>query len=197
MWPSDQTTPAEIRPAPAKAAAPRITARATQPPVDAPAPAADSTPTQPTGDTRAPERLRSLPTWLLSQAAAAGAKLVDEALAADALRKQDYRVLVALDEAGTASQADLGRSVWLDRSDLHGIVTTLESRGFIQRRRDPDDKRRNIVELTPAGQQSLAELNGRVDAAQAQLLASLDSADQERLTQLLGRVMFGEQGDAV
>lgn len=218
MWPSDQTTPAEVRQAPPKAAAPRITARPTQPPTETPQqPSADApaqpptrTPAPASGepspasgaapasaaalagpvDSRAPERLRSLPTWLLSQAAASGAALVDEALAADSLRKQDYRVLVALDEAGSASQADLGRSVWLDRSDLHGIVTQLERRGLIERERDPRDRRRNVVQLTSKGRQTLGQLNARVDAAQDLLLRPMSATDRAAFVRLLTALTF-------
>lgn len=119
-----------------------------------------------------------MPSWLLSQASSLAASLVDDALSAGGLRRQDYRVLVALDEAGPASQADLGRSVWLDRSDLHGIVTTLEGRGLVTREGDPADRRRKVVTLTPDGRTTLAALNARVDAAQGLLLETLSEPDR-------------------
>ena len=142
-------------------------------------------------DRRAPARLQTLPSWLLSQASAHAAALVDDALSADGLRRQDYRVLVALDEVGAASQADLGRSVWLDRSDLHGVVTLLEERGIVAREQDPDDGRRKVVTLTPAGRKTLADLDTRIDAAQRSLLAPLAERDRAHLVRILDTLVNG------
>lgn len=114
---------------------------------------------------------------------------MDDALAADGIRRQDYRVLVALEEAGAASQAELGRSVWLDRSDLHGVVTELETRGLLARERDRQDRRRNVVTLTPDGSEMVATLNARVDAAEQLLLSPLPEADRATLLRLLGALM--------
>lgn len=188
MFPTDPTSsPAESRPAPPRAAPPRVVARPAEPRPETEAPS-----TAGPVDRRAPERLRSLPSWLLSQASATAASLVDDALSADGLRRQDYRVLVAIDEAGAASQADLGRSVWLDRSDLHGVVTQLEGRGLLARERDPNDRRRNVVTLTPAGRTTLADLNARIDAAQALLLEPLTEHDQAALIRILSALVNGE-----
>src|SRR4051794_23727255 len=66
----------------------------------------------------APARLRTKPSWLLSQAALAGDRLVSEALAAEGVRKYHFRVLIALADDGPLSQADLGRRLGIDRSDM-------------------------------------------------------------------------------
>lgn len=142
------------------------------------------------GTTPAPARLQSLPSWLLSRASGLAASLVDDALSADGLRRQDYRVLVALDEAGAASQADLGRTAWLDRSDLHGVVTMLEERGLVAREGDPADRRRKLVTLTPVGRTTLANLDARVDAAQALLLDALSERDRAAFVRSL-RALVG------
>src|ERR671928_478678 len=54
---------------------------------------------------------------------------------------EPYAVLAALEEAGPMSQADLGRRVWIDRSDLHAIINELESEGLVARVRDERDRR--------------------------------------------------------
>lgn len=193
MFASDHTTPSEARPAPPRAAPPRIAARPVQPPLP---PVPESTSSGARVDARTPARLRILPSWLLSHASAIGSRLVDDALAADGVRRQDYRVLVALDEAGAASQADLGRAVWLDRSDLHGVVTELEGQGFLERERDPADRRRNIVRLTPKGQATLQRLHARVDDAQDLLLTPLSAADRNELVRLLQALVPGSQPES-
>ncbi|HUA02456.1 MAG TPA: MarR family transcriptional regulator [Solirubrobacteraceae bacterium] len=132
-----------------------------------------------------PDRIRRLPSWLSGRVAESAAGLVAEALAAEGLRRQHFVVLSALAERGAASQAALGRRLLIDRSDMHALLSELEHEGFVARVRDPDDRRRMLVELTPAGARTLKRLDGRIEAAQEALLAPLSSADRRELQRLL------------
>jgi DNA-binding MarR family transcriptional regulator len=139
----------------------------------------------------APDRLAHLPSWLLSAAARRGDRLVTAALGRDGLGKHHFRALVALDDHGPSSQADIGRSIMLDRSDLHAVLNRLEADGLVARAPDPDDRRRNVAALTDAGRRTLRRLEQRVIAAQDDLLASLDGAERDQLGALLERVAAG------
>jgi DNA-binding MarR family transcriptional regulator len=140
-------------------------------------------------DFRAPERLRTLPSWLVGQVAHAADRLVAEALAEHGLRRHHYRVLVALAEDGEATQADLGRRLWLDRSDLHGVLAELDDAGLTTRVRDERDRRRNLVALTPAGERALAAADADVQRAQAALLDPLTDAERRALEAALTRLV--------
>jgi DNA-binding MarR family transcriptional regulator len=133
----------------------------------------------------APRKLWSTPSWLVSRAALRATKLVDAA----GVRRKPFSVLVALAESGPASQADLGRRLALDRSDLHAIVADLERDGHVDRERDPADARRNRVKLTPRGRAQIRRLEAKVDAAQDELLAPLTKAERAELVRLLARVV--------
>jgi MarR family transcriptional regulator, lower aerobic nicotinate degradation pathway regulator len=133
----------------------------------------------------APEKLWSTPSWLVARVALRGAKVVDAA----GVKRKEFSVLVALAESGPASQADLGRRLALDRSDLHAIVAGLERDGLVDRERDPADARRNRVKLTARGRAQLRRLEAKVDAAQDTLLAPLSKAERVLLTGLLARVV--------
>jgi DNA-binding MarR family transcriptional regulator len=135
-----------------------------------------------------PPRLAGRPTWLVSQVARHGDRLVGEALAADGVRKHHFRVLVALDDHGASSQADIGRTLSIDRSDLHAVLNDLERDDLVRRTPDERDRRRNLVALTPAGRRVLQRLDARVEAAQQELLAPLDAGEREQLQELLRRV---------
>jgi MarR family transcriptional regulator, lower aerobic nicotinate degradation pathway regulator len=137
----------------------------------------------------APRRLRELPSWLLARASLQAARLVSDALATAGMRRQHFAVLVALDEAGPASQAALGRRLGLDRSDLHALVTQLEHDGLLGRARDPEDGRRNVVRLTAKGRTALRRLDAKVAAVQNDLLAPLSAAERAQLRRLLARVV--------
>jgi DNA-binding MarR family transcriptional regulator len=140
-------------------------------------------------DSRAPERLRSLPSWLLGQASHAADKLVADALAEHGLRRHHYRVLIALAEDGQATQADLGRRLWLDRSDLHGVLAELDAAGLTTRVRDERDRRRNLVALTPEGERVLAVADADVQRAQAALLDPLPEAERRAFLATLTKLV--------
>ncbi|HWF51998.1 MAG TPA: MarR family transcriptional regulator [Solirubrobacteraceae bacterium] len=138
-----------------------------------------------------PARLRDLPTWQTSEVARRGQRLVGEALEHEGARRPHFTVLTSLSEQGAASQADLGRRLWIDRSDLHAILNELETGGLVARTRDERDRRRNLVTLTPAGRAALGRLDRRVDAAQSELLAPLSASDRRTLRRLLALLVQG------
>jgi MarR family transcriptional regulator, lower aerobic nicotinate degradation pathway regulator len=137
----------------------------------------------------APKKLWSLPSWLVSRVALRAAKVVGAELDAAGVKRKHFAVLVALAEGGPASQADLGRGLALDRSDLHAVVAELERDGFVDRERDPADARRNRVKLTPRGRAQIRRLDAKVEAAQDELLAPLSKAERAELIRLLTRVV--------
>src|SRR5688500_18732863 len=73
------------------------------------------------------------------------------ALASLELRTNEFAVLHHLQEAGPLSQQQLGGALGIDPSNLVGLLDALESDGLIVRPRDPRDRRRHLVEPTPAG----------------------------------------------
>lgn len=137
----------------------------------------------------APSRLRALPTWLLNQAALQGQRIGAETLAAVGGHRTHYAVLAALDEFGPASQAALGRRCGIDPSDMVALMAALTADGLVARRPDPADRRRNLVSITAPGRRRLEELGATVTAAQDALLAPLSTAERDRLTELLARIV--------
>ena len=136
-----------------------------------------------------PRRLQQLPSWQVSQVAMYAGRLVSDALAQEGVRRQHFSVLSALAEQGAASQAALGRRLWIDRSDLHAILGELERDGLVVRVRDEQDRRRNLVELTPAGAAALKRLDVRIQAAQDALLEPLSASAGKHLSRVLTRLV--------
>jgi DNA-binding MarR family transcriptional regulator len=143
-----------------------------------------------------PRRMTGLPSWLAGQVAAAGTRLVADALSSEGVRRQHFVVLTALAERGAASQAELGRRLAIDRSDMHALLGELERGGLVARVRDERDRRRILVELTPAGARALERLDRRIDAAQEALVAPLSAADRRELRRLLARLVEHHTGVA-
>lgn len=136
-----------------------------------------------------PQRLRRLPSWLVGELARRGQVLVGQALAQEGSRRQHFAVLASLAEQGPASQAALGRRLWIDRSDLHALLAELETDGLVARVRDAEDRRRNVVTLTAAGKSTLRRLDKQIDEAQAALLEPLSASERSMLLSLLERLV--------
>ena len=137
----------------------------------------------------APARLRTLPTWLLNQAALQGQRIGADALAAVGGHRTHYAVLAALEEFGPASQVALGRRCGIDPSDMVALMAELTGDRLVERRPDPADRRRNLVSITGAGRRRLDVLATAVTAAQDALLEPLSVAERTRLVSLLGRLV--------
>ena len=103
-------------------------------------------------------RLRGRVAWLVGRASLHAQRLFQERFAGHELRKTHYGVLATLAELGPASQGPLADRLCLDRSDLVTVLDELEARGLVLRTPDATDRRRKIVQLTPAGETLLAEI---------------------------------------
>ena len=69
-----------------------------------------------------------------------------------------------------------------------GLLDGLEERSLIERRRDPNDRRRHIVSLTPDGKRQLQSLSKLVKWIENEIFASLDPEERAQLHDLLLRV---------
>jgi DNA-binding MarR family transcriptional regulator len=136
---------------------------------------------------RTPKRLRGRATWLVSGAYARASGLLNAGFeaAGGGLRSYHYRLLSALEEWGAASQADLGRSTGIDRSDVTAALVQLESRDLVSRSIDPANKRRNIVTITEPGVACLLQLDKIIDDVQSEFLSPLSPAQRRQFLTLV------------
>lgn len=62
-----------------------------------------------------------------------------------------YLVMLALWEESPLTVGELGSKLWLDSGTLTPLLKRMEASGFVERRRDADDERRVLIELTSKG----------------------------------------------
>jgi MarR family transcriptional regulator, lower aerobic nicotinate degradation pathway regulator len=101
------------------------------------------------------------------------------------LTQAQFAAMARLYETGPCSQNQLGRLAALDSASIVGVVSRLKARKFISTRKSVDDRRRVIVELTPAGRQTVRKAVRLGQKANAQTLSVLTASQQRQLIELL------------
>ena len=142
-----------------------------------------------TADDARPAALTQKPTWLISEVSRVAHRLLTDTLATAGSRGYHYRLLAALQEFGSASQASLGRHTGMDRSDVVASVNELVSRGLVNRSPDPADRRRNVITITEAGATHLRRLEELLTDVQNELAAPLSPAERHQLVRLLTQIL--------
>jgi DNA-binding MarR family transcriptional regulator len=88
---------------------------------------------------------------------------------------------------GKAQQV-IGELIGLNPTQMVFLVDELEGRGFVERRRNPADRRSYALYLTPSGRDVLSKIHQAGLVHQARFGASLSESEQEQLTELLRRI---------
>ena len=79
------------------------------------------------------------------------------------------------------TSAHLARHSFVTAQSMADMVTALLDRGLIERHRDPADRRRLVIALTPAGQRLLDDLRPAATAVERRMLALLSDAEADQL----------------
>lgn len=138
---------------------------------------------------RRPPALLRWPTYAIGQLYRVGRSRIDAALVAEGLSLRAHHVLACLAEAGTASQQQVADEITMDRSDLVKLLDRLEEGGQISRGRDPDDRRRHLLSLTPSGRRMLRRAEDVVARVTDELLSSLTEEERMHLHTLTLRAL--------
>lgn len=128
--------------------------------------------------------------YLLKRAHLDYADQLGAALAPYRTDGRELAVFAALDERDLLSQQEIAHRLGIDRTTMVGLVDGMERKGFVTRRPHPDDRRKNVVELTPAGRATLADAVRAAADAERRFLAPLGRTGAERFTEAL-RALLG------
>jgi DNA-binding MarR family transcriptional regulator len=112
-----------------------------------------------------------------------------EELEASGASLYDFSVLGVLEQGACEGQNALADMLQLDRSQLVGLLDGLEERGLIERRRDPSDRRRHTVSLTPAGAREYERVREIVKRVESEFLAPLSKEERKLLYELTRRAL--------
>jgi DNA-binding MarR family transcriptional regulator len=129
---------------------------------------------------RLPEELVASATFLLKRLGFAAKERAMEAYERTGLHPYHHAVLLVLAEGSRETQGSIADALGYDRGQLVGLLDELEEKGLVERRRDPNDRRRHTVRITPDGKRALRRLRALARQIEDDFLAPL--TDDERMT---------------
>src|SRR4051794_12729317 len=111
------------------------------------------------------------------------------------LKPRQFQILGLLHDHGGLAQRDLVQTMDMAPSMLVTLLNPLEADGLVSRERDPADRRRHLVTLTPAGEKQLASASRAQKETEDALFASLDADQRGQLRGLLLALSDGLAAD--
>ncbi|WP_055588285.1 MarR family winged helix-turn-helix transcriptional regulator [Streptacidiphilus griseoplanus] len=118
-----------------------------------------------------------------------------QALAPFGVDGHELAVLVVLATGEPLSQVEAARQLGVDRTTMVALIDGLEERGLVERRRSPQDRRRNIVEPTEAGRSCLRQAEQARLEVERRFLAPLGEEEAERFVRALQTLLNAPAGE--
>jgi len=111
------------------------------------------------------------------------------------LRPVEYTVLTLIAENPGGSPARLARALAVTAPNISALVDRLVSRGLVQRKASSEDRRAQILTVTPSGAELVRKATERIVTAERAALA-LSSGEQAILAELLHKVACARESGA-
>jgi MarR family transcriptional regulator, lower aerobic nicotinate degradation pathway regulator len=133
----------------------------------------------------APGIAKQWPTLLMIKLGRITMHRFSEALEPFGIRPRHVAALIELRDRGELTQQSLCGQLHLDPTNLVAILNELEQRGYATRRRDPEDRRRHLVEISKKGLAVIEKVSEVMDGVEADLLEGFEPAESEQFEDLL------------
>ena len=101
------------------------------------------------------------------------------------LNPYHHAILALLEGSAPETQAEIADALGYDRGTMVGLLDELEEQKLVERKRDPDDRRRQLVRITADGTRTLGKLRALSKRLEDEFLAPLDADQREHLHALL------------
>lgn len=109
-------------------------------------------------------------------------------LSSHGLTIAQFDVLVQLSREEGITQQTLADRLLVTKGNVCGLLDRMTEAGLLERRADPDDRRANMLHLTPAGRKLADHVFPTHQALIVAVMGTLAPAEQRTLGRLLGRL---------
>jgi DNA-binding MarR family transcriptional regulator len=107
------------------------------------------------------------------------------------MRWKHFMALSSLYDQAGMPQQQLCESLMMDPNNCVLLLNELETMGYVERRRDAEDRRRHIVQLTSEGRAAFKRGVLAREAVEDDVLQALDSSERRTLRALLAKALEG------
>jgi DNA-binding MarR family transcriptional regulator len=102
---------------------------------------------------------------------------------------KEFSTLNFVRDAAGVTQQELGTLMCVDANMVVNLLNSLEKRGFAVRERDPEDRRRHVVRITPAGTRALVKAEAVLERSADGVLGPLSQDERGELRSLLAKAL--------
>jgi DNA-binding MarR family transcriptional regulator len=130
--------------------------------------------------------------YLLKHAQQRMEELNSEALAPFGIDGRELGILLVIAGHEPDSQQQAAQRLGIDRTSMVARLDALEAKGLVSRHPHATDRRRNVVELTATGRDTVRRAGTASERAEAALLESLAPRDADRFRGALRAIVLGD-----
>ncbi len=102
---------------------------------------------------------------------------------------REFAVLEALADRDWLSQLDLAEKLGINRTIMVWVIDRMEEAKYVERNRNPENRRSYVLSLTEAGKSGLEQMRRTVAQRNGNLTAPLSVAERKRLGELLATLV--------
>ena len=107
------------------------------------------------------------------------------------MRLKPYMALGYIRDHPGVTQHELESALFIDANGVVLMLNELEAAGLSVRKRDPNDRRRHLGEVTEAGKAAVDRAEKARETLEEEILADLNPEERATLSKLLRRVLEG------
>lgn len=104
-----------------------------------------------------------------------------------------FAILNALMDTPGVDQVTLANQVALDAATSGSVIGRLESKGWVRREADVQDRRRRLLWVTAEGEQAVQSMKRAVARVQTKILSPLSEDERVLFMTLLGKLVSGHE----
>ncbi len=104
------------------------------------------------------------------------------------LKIPEWRLVAVIAEHDGITQQAIGLRTRMDKVTVSRAAVALTSRGLVERRPNPEDRRSHLLVLSPAGTRLYAEVVPKALELEAKIFGHFSREERENLTQMLRKI---------